>query len=46
MQEFVRRVQYTLLYIQSDFISFSNTLESHISSMEFIFACLIFRLIG
>lgn len=45
MQEFVRRFTHcTLLYTQSDFISFSNMLESNISSMEFIFTCLILRL--
>lgn len=38
MQEFVRSVHHTLLYIQGDFISFSNILESNISPVEFIFA--------
>ena len=46
MQDFVRRVHHTLLYIHGDFISFSNVPESSISPMEFIVACLTFRLIG
>lgn len=46
MQECVRKVHHTLLYIQCDFISFSNILESNVSSVKFTFACLMFRLIG
>lgn len=40
-----KKCQIIFFYIQSNFISFSNMLESYISSMKFIFACLIFRLI-